>query len=304
MAKVAGFLLGVLALAAAQVVKPDVEIAPGVLMPMVSLGGVESRPSNYSAWLSPAVGGAALDTALDYGTATQSAVGAAVRASGLPRAKVFITTKVPCCPFALFSPNQTRCADPSFANVTLALERDLAELGLAGPGGQADLVLLHWPCDSMEQSIAAYRALEAFHAAGKARAIGVSNFNSSQLAALLAVAKVPPAVNQCQFSIGAAKGYNPLCGRDGPAFAAAHGVTYEAYSPLGGLLGVDVLGDADVLAIAAAHGVAAAQVALRWVVQQGIALATAATNPAYMVEDLDLFSFELSDAEMATLAAK
>jgi diketogulonate reductase-like aldo/keto reductase len=301
MAKVAGFLLGVLALAAAQVVKPDVEIAPGVLMPMVSLGGVESRPSNYSAWLSPAVGGAALDTALDYGTATQSAVGAAVRASGLPRAKVFITTKVPCCPFTWATPNQTACADPSFANVTLALERDLAELGLAGHGGQADLVLLHWPCDSMEQSIAAYRALEAFHAAGKARAIGVSNFNSSQLAALLAVAKVPPAVNQCEFSIGVK---NPLCGKDGPAFAAAHGVTYEAYSPLGGLSGIDVLADPDVRRIAAAHGVAAAQVALRWVVQQGIAFATAAQNPAYMVEDLDLFSFELSDAEMATLAAK
>ena len=89
-----------------------------------------------------------------------------------------------------------------------------------------------------------------------------------------------------------------------PAFAAAHGVTYEAYSPLGGLSGVDVLGDADVLAIAAAHGVSAAQVALRWVVQQGVPFVTAATNATYMAEDLDLFGFALSDDEMRTLSAK
>ena len=158
-------------------------------------------------------------------------------------------------------------------------------------------MLVHWPCSTMEETIKTYRALEAFHAAGKARAIGVSNFNVSQLRQLLAAATVPPAVNQCEFSIG---------NHDDDAldFCKAHNITYEAYSPLGGLSHVDVLGDADVQAIARRHNKSAAQVALRWVVQQGVPFVTAAMNPTFMVEDLDLFDFELGGDEMDTLAAK
>jgi diketogulonate reductase-like aldo/keto reductase len=286
-------ILAVLAVAASSAVGPTIDIAPGVSMPMASLGGVLSRPSNYSAWLSPAVGGKALDTALSYGTAVQTAVGAALASSGLARREVFLTTKIPCCPDGVAQHTQFSCDDPGAGNATLALERDLRELGVA----VVDLALLHWPCTDMAQSIAAYRALEAFQRAGKARAIGVSNFNSSQLAALLAAATVPPAVNQCEFSIGDHDDATL-------AFCARHGITYEAYSPLGGLSHVDVLGDADVLAIAAAHGVSAAQVALRWVVQQGVPFVTAATNATYMAEDLDLFGFALSDDEMRTLSAK
>ena len=91
------------------------------------------------------------------------------------------------------------------------------------------------------------------------------------------------------------------------AFCARHGITYEAYSPLGGLSHVDVLGDADVLTIAAAHGVSAAQVALRWILQTN---ATFSANPGssveqqYFKEDLALFDFELSAPEMAKLNAK
>ena len=262
-------------------------------MPMVNLGGVLTKPSNYSAWLSPAVGGTAVDTALSYGTKVQQQVGVALANSGLKRDRTFVTTKVPCCPDGAPSHMWFSCDDPDGKNTTLALERDLHELGLDA----VDLMLVHWPCSTMEETIKTYRALEAFHAAGKARAIGVSNFNVSQLRQLLAAATVPPAVNQCEFSIG---------NHDDDAldFCKAHNITYEAYSPLGGLSHVDVLGDADVQAIARRHNKSAAQVALRWVVQQGVPFVTAAMNPTFMVEDLDLFDFELGGDEMDTLAAK
>ena len=111
-------------------VHPDIEIAPGVSMPMVNLGGVLTKPSNYSAWLSPAVGGTAVDTALSYGTKVQHQVGVALAKSRLPRDRAFVTTKVPCCPDGAPSHMWFSCDDPDGKNTTLALERDLHELDL------------------------------------------------------------------------------------------------------------------------------------------------------------------------------
>ena len=138
-------------------------------MPMASLGGVISRPSNYSAWLSAAVGGRALDTALSYGKEVQTQVGEAFASSGLARSEVFLTTKIPCCPDGVPKHTEFSCSDPSAGNATQALERDLRELGVDA----VDLVLLHWPCTDMTESVTAYRALEAFYRQGKTRAIGV-----------------------------------------------------------------------------------------------------------------------------------
>ena len=92
-------------------VQKTVEIAPGVFMPTVNCGGVESKPSNYSAFL--ALGGRGLDTALTYGAPTQESVGEAIAASGLPREQIFVTTKIPCCPQALVGKmcNGTFCCE-------------------------------------------------------------------------------------------------------------------------------------------------------------------------------------------------
>ena len=125
----------------------------------------------------------------------------------------------------------------------------------------------------------------------------MSNFNVSQLVQLLAATTVKPAVNPCELSIGDYD--NETLG-----FCQRNGITYEAYSPLGGLSGVDVLGDADVRAIAQRHGKSAAQVALRWVVQRDVPFVTAGTNETYMREDLDVFDFTLDDHEMSLLSAK
>jgi diketogulonate reductase-like aldo/keto reductase len=227
------------------------EIAPGVIMPTVNLGGVESKPSNYSAFL--AMGGVGLDTALTYGVPTQTSVGAAIKASGLPRSKVFVTTKIPCCPQPIVG---SMCANYSGSKVPAEIQADLDQLGVP----EVDLMLLHWPCDTMEETVAAYKYMEDMVTQKKARAIGVSNFNASQLSDLMKQTNVKPAINQCGFSIGIPD--RSELGRDAATrkYCKDNSIFYEAYSPLGGLSKINVLGDKDVVAIAAKHGVSAAQV--------------------------------------------
>ena len=153
--------------------------------------------------------------------------------------------------------------------------------------------------------------MEPLVAAGKARAIGVSNLNSSGLNALLKVAKVKPAVNQCGYSVGmhsnetGPQGTGNLWGRNDATVAAcrAAGVSFSAYSPLGGWTGASVLKNPVVLSVAAAHNRSAAAVAIRWVTQQNISAVTAASKAAYAEEDYKTFEFRLTAAEMQRLSA-
>merc|ERR1711904_611570 len=118
------------------------------------------------------------------------------------------------------------------------------------------------------------------------------------IAALVKKVTVMPAVNQCGFSIG---GHNDAVhGSDLETLKHCQdlGITYSAYSPLGGLSGIDVLKDPDVMAIAAAHNKSTAEIALRWVVQQGVVAVTASDKESHDKVDLDIFSFHLTEAEM------
>ena len=186
-----------------------------------------------------------------------------VRESGLNRSEIFITTKIYCAGNA--------------SGAVAAIESDLQQLGLP----QVDLVLIHRPtaypghpeqCQNAAQRAATWQGLEQALKAGKTRAIGVSNFNDTELGALLETAKVPPAVNQCQLSVGS---------HDDATidFCRAHGITYEAYSPLRG----NEMSQQAVKKIAATHGKSGAQVILRWIVQQGHILATSADNTEYLL---------------------
>merc|ERR1712070_983927 len=114
-------------------------------------------------------------------------------------------------------------------------EADLKQLRISS----VDLVLLHDPCNTMAETVQAYKALEDLKAAGKTRAIGVSNFNASMIDSLMASTKVKPAVNQCGFSIG--NHDSSKLGRDMTTLQHCQklGITYSAYSPLGGLSGID-----------------------------------------------------------------
>lgn len=184
-------------------------------MPLIN-DGVSDR----KIWIG--AGGRGLDTALSYGDSDQQNVQASITASGLPRSEFFVTTKVPCCPARSFPfPYAEQCAGPR--NTTADAEHNLAKLGSI-----PDLVLMHWPCDDFQATLAMWREMETLVAKGLARSIGVSNFNASLLSALLAQAVVKPVVNQCGFSIA---GHNESrWGRDDATRRATHaaGVTYSA----------------------------------------------------------------------------
>lgn len=253
-----------------------IEIAPGVFMPLVNVGGGGTKflPSNYSLWLE--LGGRGLDTALTYGDDVQRDVGKAIKASGLPRDQLFVTTKVPC-------PAQS--SDDA--------GHDLEMIGV----DYVDLMLLHWPCRSgMKDTISVYKSLENLVASKKARAIGISNFNAAEVDALIEAVSVKPAVNQNPFSIG---------NHDLEALKKCQdlNITYSAYSPLGGLSHVDVLHDPTVTAIANVHNKSTAQVALRWVVQQGVVAVTASTKATHLQSDMEIFDFVLTGEEMSRLTA-
>merc|ERR1712037_753240 len=137
-------------------------------------------------------------------------------------------------------------------------------------------------------TVKANKGLETALASGVTRAIGVSNFNATLLKRMLSDpgVSVKPSVNQCGHSV-----------------CADNGISYSAYSPLGGLSGLDIYKNPRVVAIGKAHNKSPAQVALRWLVQQNITVVTAANKESYEAEDMDLFSFSLTDQEMAALTA-
>jgi len=284
-------------------------------MPLINLGGISASysngtyASNHTLWLE--LGGRGIDTALMYGDDAQEEVGAAVKwglERGIPRKDIFLATKIPCCPQKVNATFSTWCAqNPNTWNATANIEHDFETLGV----DYVDLMLLHWPCQTMEQTVATYKALQPLVSNGKAKAIGVSNFNATFLEAFLAqdgINDVPPAINQCGYSIHGHGGNDagavtPL-GRDTATrdMCRKHGVAYSAYSPLGGLSHIDLFHNPTVLAVAAAHNTSAAQVALRWVVQQGVPAVTASMVAAYDKSDLSIFDFVLTDSEMGKLA--
>eukprot|EP01050_Picozoa_sp_SAG11_P008583 SAG11_NODE_766_length_7274_cov_11.526690_5_plen_282_part_00 len=263
-------------------------------------------------WL--AQGGRGLDTANSYNN--QDQIGAAVRASGLPRSAIFITTKIYCA--------------GNTSGAVAAIDSDLKQLGVPS----VDLMLIHRPypypgspeqCHDVAGRAATWKGLEQAFKAGKTHAIGVSNFNSSELAALLETATITPAVNQCKLSVGShddktiafCKQHKihcecalAICLRNRRLVVlrkqckANPGIfttvaADEAYSPLRG-------GEMELPAvkkIAAAHSKSGAQVVLRWIIQQGHLVATSSDKASWDREDLDLFDWELTAAEMATLSA-
>ena len=198
--------------------------------------------------------------------------------------------------------NSTGACNKLGNNTADQFHHDLATLKL----DYVDLLLLHWPCDTVEDNIQTYQLMESYVRSGKARAIGLSNFNAAKIEELLPHVSIKPSLNQCAFSIAGHTADE--WGRDDTTVAMCkkYNITFQAYSPLGGwALGgtARVLGDPTVKAVAAAHNRSTAQVALRWVVQQGIVAVTASNEKAFDVADLALWDFSLTEKEMVTLAA-
>jgi len=250
-------------------------------MPLMNLGNY-NLSSDSSLWLQ--VGGRGLDTAFSYHDTSLADTGAAVRSSALNRSEIFVTSKIPCT------------WEPYYvANPRADIAHSLRVMGL----DYVDLMLMHWTCDDGPESTArVWKVMEEMLTNGTARAIGVSNFKATDIDALMKAATIKPAVNQCQHSVGF---------HDDATWQRCKelGITYAAYSPLGGLENpLDVLHDPDVAAVAATHNRSTAEVALRWVVQQGVVAVTSTKKENHMLSDLAVFDadFELAEDEISRLS--
>jgi 2,5-diketo-D-gluconate reductase A len=215
-----------------------------------------------------------IDTAVRYGN--EVGVGRAISASGVPREELFVTTK-------LDGPFQGD--DRAIAG----LDESLRRLGL----DYVDLLLMHWPLPSRDQYVSTWRTFEKLQAAGKARAIGVSNFKPAHLERLAAQSSAVPTVNQVQLS--------PFTPRHADReYAAAHGIVIASYSPIG--RGRELLETAQIRGIATKHGKSPAQIVLRWHVQQGLVPIPKSANPTRIRENLDVYGFDLGADDLAALA--
>ncbi|WP_328898723.1 aldo/keto reductase [Streptomyces sp. NBC_00441] len=255
---------------------PHITLNNGVHMPQLGFG-VFQVPDDETA---TAVGHAldagyrSIDTAAVY--ANERGVGRALADSGLPREELFVTTK-------LWN------ADQGYDQALTAFDASLHKLGL----DHVDLYLIHWPTPARDLYADTYKALEKILADGRARAIGVSNFQVPHLRRLMDHTGTVPAVNQVELHPG-------LQQTELRAFHAEHGIATEAWSPLA--QGA-VLEDEAVVRIAQANGVTPAQVVLRWHLATGNIVIPKSVTPARIRQNLDVFGFGLADADLADLAA-
>ncbi|WTW81531.1 aldo/keto reductase [Streptomyces sp. NBC_00009] len=216
-----------------------------------------------------------IDTAAIYGN--EEGTGKAVAASGIAREKLFVTTK-------LWN------ADQGYDATLRAFDASLDKLGL----DYLDLFLIHWPLPSKDSYVDTYKAFEKIYADGRAKAIGVSNFLPEHLERLLGETSIIPAVNQIEL-------HPHLQQRAAREFHAEQGIATEAWSPLGqgkGLLEVPAI-----VAIAQKHGRTPAQVVLRWHVQLGNVVIPKSVTPSRIVENIDVFDFELDIEDIAAISA-
>jgi len=170
-----------------------------------------------------------------------------------------------------------------------AIDQSLKKLGLA----YVDLYLIHWPVAGSERYLEAWRALTALKEDGRARSIGVSNFTEHHLQRLIDATGIVPAVNQIEL-------HPYLTQKSLRAFHAKHGIATQCWSPLAQ---GDITKDQTIGALAQKHGKSAAQVTLRWHLQQGFIVIPKSATPARIRENIDIFDFELSPAEMAQIDA-
>ncbi|WP_136608638.1 aldo/keto reductase [Paenibacillus dokdonensis] len=208
-----------------------------------------------------------IDTAALYGN--EEGVGQAVRESGVPREDLFITTKV-------------WNSDQGYDSTLAAFEKSINKLGM----DYVDLYLVHWPV--MGKYKDTWRALEKLQKDGKVRSIGVSNFQVHHLEDLMKDAQVKPAVNQVEL--------HPLLSQiELREYCKSQGIQVEAWAPLaqGHLLDNEVLAD-----IGAKYGKSIVQVILRWDIQSGIVTIPKSVKEHRIIENADIFDFELMPADM------
>jgi 2,5-diketo-D-gluconate reductase A len=257
---------------------PAIELNDGHTIPQLGFGVFQIDPADTARAVSDAleVGYRHIDTAEMY--RNEKGVGEAVRSSGLDRSDVFVTSKLN---NGFHRPDDAR----------RAFDATLSELGF----DYVDLFLIHWPLPTLYDGdfVSTWKTLEEFQRDGRARSIGVSNFQAAHLDRLAAQSDVTPAVNQIEL--------HPYLANDGVhAYGRAHGIATEAWSPIAQ---GEVLDDPVIAAIAARLDRSPAQVVLRWHIQRGNIVFPKSTRLARMKENFELFDFRLERDDIAALDA-
>jgi 2,5-diketo-D-gluconate reductase A len=257
-------------------VSKDLPLVHGAAIPRIGLGTwpMSDREAERAVATAIGLGYRLIDTAENYGN--ERGVGRGVRASGLAREEVYITSKF----------------NRRWHGVDLvqeAFERSAERLGVE----YLDLLLIHWPNPRQDRYVQAWQGLARLLEQGRLRAIGVSNFKISHLQRLLDETGVVPDVNQIEL--------NPYVARKAVTqFDAQHGIVTESWSPIGGG-GTRVLRDPVITRIAAELGRTPAQIVLRWHVQSGFVAIPKSSDPERMRQNLDVFGFSLPDKEMEAI---
>jgi 2,5-diketo-D-gluconate reductase A len=256
---------------------PTVTLANGIDMPALGLGTSPMGDGQAEATVVAALraGYRLIDTAENY--RNEAGVGRGIRASGVDRDEVFVTTKF----------NERWHGE---AEAHEAFANSAERLGLE----HIDLLLIHWPNPRKDRYVEAWRGLLGLLEDGKVRAIGVSNFKPAHLDRLLGETGVAPHVNQIEL--------DPTHSRpEERAYHAAHGIVTESWSPIGA--GGDLLANATIVELARRRSKTPAQIVLRWHVQLGLVPIPKTSKVERLAENRDVFDFELSAEDMGELAA-
>ena len=266
---------------------PTIPLNNGLQLPALGLGVLQSEGGEATTAVSTALkaGYRLIDTAAAY--FNEREVGQGIRDSGVDREEVFLTTKL-------------WMTDYGFDSTLRAFDTSTGKLGV----DYLDLYLLHWPWPAnWERTVAAYKAAERLLADGRVRAIGVANFTPDHLRALVGETGVVPAVNQIELHPNFQQ----------PEQVAVHrelGIVTQAWSPIGGVYGwagdngaVPPLRNETIRTLAEAHGKTPAQVILRWHVQEGRSAIPKSVKPERIVENADVFDFELPAGDLRAIDA-
>lgn len=255
---------------------PDIELNDGTTIPQLGFGTWQIKPEETAKAVGEAlrIGYRHIDTAEMYGN--EAGVGEAVRAAGLSRDEVYLTSKL-----------NNGFHEPDAAE--RAIEETLERLGY----DHVDLFLIHWPLPTRYGGdfVQTWKALEKFKADGRATSIGVSNFQVPHLERLAAEADVAPAVNQIEL--------HPLfLNDDVHRYGEQHGIVTEAWSPLAQ---GNIVDNRAVGAVAERHGKTVAQVVLRWHLQRGHVIFPKSVTTSRIEENFDVFDVELDAHDLEVL---
>jgi 2,5-diketo-D-gluconate reductase A len=257
---------------------PDVMLSNGRTIPQLGFGVFQIKPADTAEAVSTALqtGYRHIDTAEMYGN--EKEVGEAIAKSGLNRADVFVTSKLS---------NDAHLPDDARAAFDLSLE----ELGF----DYLDLFLIHWPLPTRYDGdfVSTWRTLEEFYRDGRARSIGVSNFQPHQIRRLHAEAEIPPAIDQIEC-------HPYLTQDDVRGFCAEHQIAIEGWSPIAQ---GEVLEDPTIREIAERVGKTPAQTVLRWHIERGDIIFPKSVTASRIRENFAIFDFELSGEDVGAISA-